>query len=90
MPPSALAGGSCPQNRVDELAAGDHPVGAHGEDAEHGLLPGLAHAQLLMAVPCCYRTEHANAQHHGFADLPLLQPTQTLNAAPHPGQKRLA
>ena len=69
-----------PPDRVDELAAGDHPVGAHGEDAEHGLLPGLAHAQLLVAVPRRYRAEHADAQHHGFADLPsphLLPPPPT-------------
>ena len=78
-----------PPDRVDELAAGDHPVGAHGEDAEHGLLPGLAHPQLLMAVPCCYRTEHANAQHHGFADLPFFPPTQTLTPPPTPGRSVL-
>ena len=65
-------------DRVDEFAPGDHPVRAHREDAEDGLLPGLTHMQFIVAVPCRYRAEHADAQHHGFADLPFV------TVAPHP------
>ena len=83
MPPSAVAGGSCPQNRVDEFAAGDDPVGPHGEDAEDSSLPGLPYSQLLMAVPGRYRPEHGDAQCHA-------PPTFRLPAAaPHLERKRL-
>ena len=86
MPPSALAGGSCPQNRVDQLATGDHPVGAHREDAEDGLLPGLAHAQFLGAIPDRYRAEHADTQYHGFAD-PFVSPAVSpAEPRPTPGR----
>jgi len=52
-------------DRVDELGPGDHPVRAHRQDAEDGLLPGLTHVQFIVAVPGRYRTKHADAQHHG-------------------------
>jgi hypothetical protein len=42
------------------------------------LLPGLTHVHFIVAVPGRYRAKHADAQHHGFADLPLV------TVAPHP------
>ena len=72
-----------PPDRVDELAAGDDPVRAHGQDAEDGLLPGLPHPQLLVAVPGRYRAEHGDAQYH--APLTFRSPA----AAPQLGRKRM-
>ena len=71
MPPSALAGGSCPQNGVDELAPGDDPVRPHRQDAQHSLLSGLTHRQFPVVIPGRNGTKDADAQHHCLADLPL-------------------
>ncbi len=52
-----------PPDRVDEFAAGDHAVRAHGQDAEDRLLSRLAQAQLLVTFPGHHRAKHADAQH---------------------------
>ena len=71
-----------PPDRVDQFATGDHPVSAHRQDAEDGLLPGLAQTQFLIAFPGRHRAKHADTQYYGFADLPLSGPSGRTAAPP--------
>ena len=75
-------------SRGELVDGGDHPVGAHREDAEDGLLPGLAHTQFLGAIPDRYRAEHADTQYHGFAD-PFVSPAEPRPTRAEASRRRL-